>query len=72
MAEKDVNMIWLTQAQRLILQLNPPTFSSLKSTPTPGTLDLLTRLVPGLIRSSLTVLGAQGGMIAVRIPDLLQ
>ena len=64
-ADKEISAIWLSQAGRLILQLNPPTFSSLKPAASTETLDLLNRLVPVLIRSSLNVLAFQNGMVAV-------
>jgi hypothetical protein len=60
-AEKDLSATWSSQAGRLILQLNPPTFSSLKPTPSLGSLKLLDYLAPVLIRSSLNVLASQGG-----------
>lgn len=69
-AEKYLNAIWLSQAGRLILQLNPPTFSSLKPKPSAETLELLSRVTPTLIRSSLSVLASQGGM--TDNPDIIK
>ena len=65
-AQKQMNAVWLAQAGRLILQMNPPSFSSLKSVPSDDVMKRLANTLPVLIQSTLNFLSVPGGMNDVR------
>jgi hypothetical protein len=69
--QRQLTAVWLSLANMLVIQLDPPTLfaaSTLKSTPSPEALGVISTLLPILLESSLGVLGQPGAMEAVGVP----
>lgn len=66
-AQRQLTAAWLSLAHILVAQLNPPIYSlNLKSGPTTEAEIIVQRLLPVLLQSGLTRLGAEGAMESVR------
>ncbi|PPQ95113.1 hypothetical protein CVT25_011656 [Psilocybe cyanescens] len=62
-AQRQLTAAWLSLAHILVAQLNPPIYSlNLKSGPTTEAEIIVQRLLPVLLQSGLTRLGAEGAM----------
>jgi hypothetical protein len=60
------NAIWLTQAGRLVLQLNPPVlYSPLKSVPNKEIYDQLTSILASIVTASFVSIGTPALMVEV-------
>lgn len=71
--QRQLTAVWLSLANMLVIQLDPPTLfsaSTLKSTPSPEALGVISTLLPILLEASLGVLGQPGAMEAN--PDIVQ
>ncbi|KAG1733765.1 armadillo-type protein [Suillus occidentalis] len=71
--QRQLTAVWLSLANMLVIQLDPPTLfsaSTLKSTPSPEALGAISTLLPILLEASLGVLGQPGAMEAN--PDIVQ
>lgn len=69
--QRQLTAVWLSLANMLVIQLDPPTLfstSTLKSTPSPEALGVISTLLPILLEASLGVLGQPGAMEAVGVP----
>ncbi|KAG2354786.1 ARM repeat-containing protein [Suillus spraguei] len=71
--QRQLTAVWLSLATMLVIQLDPPILfstSTLKSTPSPEALGVISTLLPVLLEASLGVLGQPGAMEAN--PDIVQ
>jgi hypothetical protein len=71
--QRQLTAVWLSLATMLVIQLDPPVLfptSTLKSTPSPEALGVISTLLPILLEASLGVLGQPGAMEAN--PDIVQ
>jgi hypothetical protein len=59
--------IWLSLAQMLVRQLDPPTILPVKTGPDTEARNTISRIVPLLLQTSFTFLGQPGAMESVRI-----
>jgi hypothetical protein len=69
--QRQLTAVWLSLATMLVIQLDPPVLfptSTLKSTPSPEALGVISTLLPILLEASLGVLGQPGAMEAVSVP----
>lgn len=71
-AQRQLTAAWLSLAHILIAQLNPPIYSlNLKNGPSTEAEMVIQRLLPILLETTLTRLGAEGAMESVRFSLLL-
>ncbi|KAG1808060.1 armadillo-type protein [Suillus subaureus] len=71
--QRQLTAVWLSLATMLVIQLDPPVLfstSTLKPTPSPEALGVISTLLPVLLEASLGVLGQPGAMEAN--PDIVQ
>ncbi|KAG8848646.1 hypothetical protein FRB96_001053 [Tulasnella sp. 330] len=65
-AQRQVTAVWLSLAQMLTQQLNPPTYSTIRTLPhdsvTKDAQDIAAKAAAALVQTSLQVLSAQGAM----------
>ncbi|EGN94778.1 hypothetical protein SERLA73DRAFT_171188 [Serpula lacrymans var. lacrymans S7.3] len=71
-SQRQLTAIWLTLANMLIIQVDPPTLipSTLKSGPNVEAQTVLSNVLPALLQTSLTALGHPGAMESN--PDIVQ
>lgn len=73
-AQRQVTAVWLSLAQMLTQQLNPPTYSTIRSLPHDSAAkdaqDVAAKAATILIETSLRLLAAQGAMDTVRLVGL--
>ncbi|KAH7882096.1 armadillo-type protein, partial [Phlebopus sp. FC_14] len=70
--QRQLTAVWLSLANMLVIQLDPPTFtpSTLKSPPNMEAVAVLSNALPLLLQMSLSMLGQSGAMEAN--PDIVQ
>lgn len=60
--QQNLNAVWLTQAKKLISQLDPPSFTSLIAVPTEEANATVLNALPIILDVSLSFLGENGAM----------
>lgn len=70
-SQRQLTAVWLTLANMLIIQLDPPmmfTNLTLKTTPNVEGMTVVSNALPVLLQASLSMLGQPGAMESVREP----